>query len=336
MKSHMSIRPAISGMSFTQSSIVCLIVALSFAVFMRSFYTEGDIREYLRSFEQISLLNPADAYVMYGLILGASEPVYFLVSYIFSQLGFSYDFFKVAMAVGLAVVVTKYLAINGVPLMSRLIFITTNFYIIALYAEAERLGLAVFFIVLGLILIQQDRTKFASIMIVAGVLSHFQMVLPIAAYGISRVLMSLLKKFDALYISKSTAQWVMVGIAFTAILLLTGNVISSFGDRIVEKIIFYYERRAGISSIFQAVLLLPVLMVMSRRILPDLITYSIIALPAIFIGSERINICLVFFYFLVVLRERRWFHPLNIIILAYFSFKGILFLITAIQHGRGY
>ena len=98
------------------------------------FYQGGDLEAYRNVYENASRMSFSQVYRFSSQELGASEPVYIVIVWVFSKI-FSYKVFKLILSFLLIWVLMKvlrqYLSINGLAKnLLLLLFVSTNYYIL--------------------------------------------------------------------------------------------------------------------------------------------------------------------------------------------------------------
>ena len=71
-------------------NIVTLYI-FSFSYFIAQFYTAGDQLQYHSAFNEVKGLGLIEAFAAYHIYLSSDEPIYFLISWVSSNLDFSKD-----------------------------------------------------------------------------------------------------------------------------------------------------------------------------------------------------------------------------------------------------
>jgi hypothetical protein len=308
--------------------------ALSYVSLVTSFYSGGDFISYQSSYTALRGTSLFSGYLIYNNTLGASEVVHFLISYIFSNLGVPYFLFKACLSGMLFMIIYSSLTRNGLHAAIALTFCIGNFYVLALYTELERLSLAFLFFSIFLSAWRNSRKSFSIIFLIMSLLTHLQMGIIILALLSSQIIYfaisSAPKKVSRNIFIFSLWICCVIAIASTTTSFLQDLVI------IIREKLYFYKNSGSAYSLIQGCIALTFAMLFSKRRIHDFAFFMIIFIFIFFLGGERLNIVLVLATFWIAVQNNRWrnipFHVFN----TFFLGKGLLFLLTLLQTGRGY
>lgn len=307
-----------------------MVSKISFLTFLFSFiytlfyiviylnYQKGDFESYHNVFLEIQNLDFWDSYVYYYRLLSASEPIYFLILFSSSKI-ISHLFFKVVLCF-----ILFYLFYNKIVITLKVsnffsffiifILLSTNYYILALITELERLCVAIIFILLYF----KYRNVFFQYF---SLLSHFQIIVIFVHKFVYSAILSLCKLKFNLY-------FVLNAIIFSTILFLAK-------DYLIQKVQFYFDFNDGhIPHDLILFFFVPFIF----KDLNLFIYLTLFFIISLIVGSSRLNILCFFIILYSLSQKRKTFNRdlFIIVLLTYFSLKGFLFINNIYLHGRGY
>lgn len=288
-------------------------------------YVNDDQYLYRLFYESLEDLSLEDGYLSYQTIVGASEPLYFILVFLFNSLFKKDMLFTVVNCIfgyQLAALICRY------KKEYLLLFAATNFYIVALLFSHERLKLAVLFM---LIADNLGSTKYYYL----GIASHFQIII---LSGSSALLKIINSKKNFIYNILNYKFFILIFFSFIGFFY--------FKESIQEKFIYYYQS-AESDYYGKAISIIKVIIFMvvgysytnnkNIIIIPNLIIIFSIFL----IGGDRLVIfsygCMMYCYLNYFNNSQERKIPYLIILInLYMSFKGIYFLNNIIDHGHGF
>jgi hypothetical protein len=130
-------------------NIVTLYIFL-FSYYIAQFYTSGDQLQYHGAFKEMKGLELIEAFGAYHIYLTSDEPIYFLISWLFSNLDFSKNIVMSIANALLANILFRALKKLNTSIYIIVFIICTNYYLFGLYFAAERLKFAFIFLFLNL------------------------------------------------------------------------------------------------------------------------------------------------------------------------------------------
>lgn len=293
----------LSPLYFVLACVLTLIVYVAGESFA-SFFTYSDGQVYATAYELIEGQYLADAYLSFTLTTGSAEPISFLFFYIFSHfvnIFVANTLLNVALILAIFVLLRK----KSANLWCWAPFVLTNFYILLLGFGVLRLKIAVLLLVLSW-LVQDYRMRWA--LILAAVLAHFQMILPLAVF-----------LADALVARRHT-------VALKCVAVLAIALIFAQYDAIREKVIFYAGE--DFTPPYKLIVLSLISLIILDRYKMALIMLGVFLPASLMVGDGRLNII----YFFLIVHEylcfsRRDIYKSIVIVLCaiYLSAKGIDF-----------
>jgi hypothetical protein len=311
---------------------------ISLCYFLISIYESGDFYRYQSYFSGVNRFGVLEGYLYYRNVLGAPEPVYYLITWFISSLGVKYFAFKVAIASCLYIILSATLLRFGIPGLMIILFCSTNFYQLALYSELERLSVAMIFILLGLQYLSQGKSVRAILFGALALGSHSQTAILLLAIGLGKQVESItlhggIKKLS---LKALFGQALALGFTVAAVVAFMVSPLGGVAITTLEQKIDYYSGSSGIASLVQAALFFPLMFLFSKNRLRDTVIYAVISVFIFVFGGERLNIFLAMFVLMLAFANSRWKHPLALLAHVYFTVKGLQFISLVIETGRGY
>lgn len=309
-------------------SVFFALLAFLLSLFLLHFYTKGDQLHYTAFYNGVHNFDFFRGYLFYNRSLGASEPIYYIIIYIFSAFlkkNFLIAMVNAILSYNVSLVLTR-LQVNKLLIISLLL----NFYMIVLFTGAERLKFSI--AILSFYFLASGSLKQNSLLFLS-VFTHFQTSL--LAIGI--------KFKDILYFVRSIF---LLRMSFKKVFLMTLLVLGSLGALVafylLQKQLMqkwnYYSSSQSLMNIIKPTIFLVLTLCYRKKI--SLLEIFGMFLPLIVIsmllGSERV---VIFCYFVFFYYASRVNHGINIGILlsqSYFIYKGIDFIINILQHNKGF
>ena len=300
---------------------VIYLVMLVLSYLLVDLYQGGDLEAYRNVYENAARMSFSQVYRFSLQELGASEPVYIVFVWVFSKI-FSYKVYKLILSFLLIWLLIKflrqYLSINGLAKnLLLLLFVSTNYYILALITELERL--CVSFVLIGLYLSNNEKKY-----LVLAFGAHLQTLIIIIAHLASDFIFKLAK----LTLSK---QFV-AGLFIFLILYFTYNDLMAQ----IRTKLYYYFQTSGltIDNVLLVVLVFPVFV----RNLRIFLTLVFISCAGIIVGFDRITVVILFsmIFYIVQMNLNFSRRALLLTLSIGMSTKGFVFISNFLEYGRGY
>jgi hypothetical protein len=281
-------------------SVIVFWAGESFGSFFE--YTDG--QTYLLAFESLRAVSPTEAYLSFVQGTGGAELLSFLVFYIFSQ------FTDIAVANNilntiLILVIFLLLRKKSANVWCWMPFLITNYYILLIGFGALRLKIAVLFLLLSWLTKSESKRW---MLVLASVLSHFQMFIPLCVFIAERFV----------------ARQSMPALKFLLILVIV--ILGYQYEAILGKLIYYANYLSAPPYKLIALSLISLILIDRRK---TAVVMMAIFIPISFvIGDGRLNIM----YIIMITHEylsfskRNVFKSIVLILCAtYLSVKGIYF-----------
>lgn len=314
------------------------VCGISLCYFLISIYEGGDLIGYQSYFSNVKQRSILEGYLFYRSILGASEPVYYLLTWYISNLGVDYLVFKVAIASCLYIVLSTTLLRFSIPLPSILLFCSTNFYLLALYSELERLSVAMIFFLLALRSKSQGKLFWTTLFCGLALGSHLQITILLFAIILGYQVESIALRRDwmKIRINSLLKQVLALSLVLASVVAFLASAAGETFFATINHKIEYYSGSSSMLSLLQAALLFPLMFLLSKNRLRDTVVYAIISCFIFVFGGDRLNIFLAMLVLILAYTNNRWRHPLALVAHTYFTVKGLNFMFLVITTGRGY
>lgn len=291
-----------------------------------SLYVNGDQTGYIKFYNQISQLNMYDGFAYYNNSLDSREPVYFIISWFFSNLGVHKLYYITFINVILSYFTYKYIAKFNVPAFLVFILITLNFYSYVILFAAERLKFALLFIVIALYYEKSKKSIFFTFL---SLLSHSQVIiLFISVYfvTIKKELSDLLLRFKA---TKSFILRIALVLFASALLFLI------LKEHLISKFYSYFYFREPFEFIKISIFFLLSLYYSKNKVTP-LLFFAPMYLFVFLFGGERLNFMGYYGFLYFSFLNNRGLNLGVLLTTVYFIYTGFSFLFKVIEHGDGF
>lgn len=303
--------------------ILFALFTLIFSLIIFPFYTGGDQEHYRLFYDSVAKYSFAEGFIAYRNYLGASEPVYYLIIFIFNNLvekDILISIVNSIFAYNVARCLIK-MRVNVFVVFSILF----NFYFIVLLFSAERLKFSMMFFFMSLA-VGSGFKQYALLFLC--VLSHLQSLMLVYVQKISQIKNELIKYFK--------------GGNFFRIFLLVGVllgfffVLYSMSGYLGDKYTAYSEKAGIVNVIKPIVFCLLSIFYCQKRWFEIIAIFAPLVFASVLVGEERIVIfCYgIFFYFAAQVKRGVNFGIL--ITNLYFIYKGIEFVVNILINGNGF
>lgn len=306
-------------------SIIYSVLVFLFSLLLFQYYTEGDQRFY-RAFYNLCLQDENTLLLKFNCYketLGAQEPIYFFIAYIFSFFSskiFFTSFTNALLIFFLVQAVFKYYE----KVWHRhifIIFLISNYYMLGLFFSTERLKIGFLFFIVAICLNNKK-----SVLLITAILSHLQMLFIITPFVLSILL-------------KSTVRlWVKTTLIVSSSLSII-LIFFLLKEQVFGKFNAYYqgaiESGSGPIGVIKTSFFI-ILACFSLRRFEPLIVGAPIIIMAYFIGSTRLGMMAFILYLCYVIKLNKRMDIAMIIALSYFSYKSIGFITNTLSSGDGW
>ena len=317
---------------FNINSIIRKIVTVYiflFTYFIAQFYTENDQFLYNKSYDAIKGLSLIEAFASYNLNLGSSEPIYFLISWVSSNLELSKNLIMSISNAILANIIFRVFNKLNTSIYIIVFIICTNYYLFGLYFAAERLKFAFIFLFLAFLVHENFKKKYLYFFL--SFITHVQILVILAGSLFANIFEWLM-----LFLKKSKLKFTLK--YFIAFFVLIIAIIFLF-DYLLKKLSNYSEIASSndfISNIFQSILFLILSLLYTDDKRRTILIFLIIIFSASILGPGRVTMMAYMFFMFYSSKFKNGFNFGLISTSLYFFVKSIYFIIYVFQIGHGY
>jgi len=311
-------------------SNIYLAIAFTF-VFIKSYvllgwYTGGDQVHYHKLYDSLAAANFSEIMALSLSLVSGAEPIYAHLMWVGAQLNFDKNIyisiFNSTLITGLFV----FLRANKAPFFIYILVIT-NFYVLVLLTSAERLKFAYLMLVLAACV---AATPGKALMLAASPFGHLQAFIMLPSIFLAYIESDIKKLVLKFKLNVRNFKY----LALPA--LVIAAVVAMKIDSILPKALIYLQQDQSYMEVLNLVALTFVALVATRnRFRMTLVLLPMF--PAVqLLGGDRVNmiaITLVFYYLTI---EHRLNHPILVLMLIYFSIRGILRVKWIFNYGHGY
>lgn len=301
-----------------------LFVGIS-SIIVLPYYINGDQSHYRNLYSGLEGLPLFDGFVFYKLTIGSEEPVYFLFSWMLSNLGIEKDVFITIANILLAVVGYKTLLKLGSKPYVSYIIVSFNFYFLVFYLSAERLKFALIFSFLFYI---ADRLK--PLYALLSILSHSQIIIiyfSVMAPNLKQFLYDIFVRFK--FKNKYLLIMIIAIVASPIVFVILGNHISS-------KISYYYTSENTIIDFLRIFAFFTLSFFYAKKKIDTIFAFLPLFVLVFFLGGERINFIGYFMFLYFSVHYRGGFNFGIIITNIYFTVTSYFFIKDVIEFGTGF
>jgi len=313
--------------SLTRSLVTLYIFLFSYLI--AKFYTAGDQFQYQSAFKEVKGLGLIEAFAAYHFYLSSDEPIYFLISWVSSNLNFSKDIIMSIANALLANILFRVLKKLNTSIYLIVFIICTNYYLFALYFAAERLKFAFIFLFLAFLSDKNVNKKYLYLFL--SLISHIQVLVIMASNFFANTIQGLLifvKRFKFKFNSRSLIVFFVLGLTFLFL-----------NEHLIKKFTFYSESTSSkelISNTFQTILFLFLSLLYTDDKRRTILIFIFILISASILGSSRVTMMAYMFFMYYSLRINKGFNLVIMTTSLYFSVKSIFFIINVFQFGHAY
>lgn len=291
--------------------------------YLLGLYVGGDQIHYNALYMSAFGLSLSELYVAQQNYVGGAEPVYTLIIWLGVFLDVPKDvYISVFNSIFAGTLVAVLRAYRASWIFIALIFL--NFYFLVLLTSAERLKFGYMFLVLGAMASGWLRWTF----IAAAPLAHFQII----ALYLSSLIGHIARSGYAVGL-----RWNVRGILMAlGILLIVAAVVVIFSAPLQGKFEAHHGVEYGVDELLQWSLLLGCAMIIFGFNKTVLLTFAIFVPALVMLGGSRVNMILFTAFLILVVEARKSNHPVVLVLLLYFAFRGFDFVYNVYQFGDGF
>jgi hypothetical protein len=308
-------------------AVFCIF--FTFSYYIAPYNSEGDQQHYNKFYDGISSYSYLEGLIFYRSALGSSEPVYYSMVWLLADLIEKNSMMSLLNAL-LGTLLFQWMFKHRVS-MFVIAMQSMNFYLLVLFFAAERLKLAVLFLMISVYLLGWLRYLFIGF----SVLSHAQMVILIVARMFSTYTLELASILHG-YIRRKTIILYFFGIAaFIAILVpIYPHILQKYNHYSfrVSQVSVWYEI---IKPIIFMLMTLPYALKLNTG-LESFYMHVTLTIAIMFVGNDRLVIISFFIFMYYALRVHRGLNLGVLVLSVYFGIKGIVFLNKIFLYGNGF
>ena len=304
-------------------ALTIAVIYLIFSLLIYPQYTAGDQSFYRPFYDSVSEFGLLDGFLFYRASLGASEPIYFIVSKVCSGL-IDKDLLMSLLNGVLVYLLVIWIEKNKI---SRLVIplLALNFYLLVLLFSAERLKFAMLLLMLAV----NSKGLKKSIFAAFSFLSHTQAIFLIVNW-LSLQFIPILT--DAI---KGKVKKRSLGVFFLIVLFLI--LIIPLAAHMQEKLSAYSERSSGLGELIKpGLFVILTLFYANRDRFTSIVMHLPILMAAYLVGGERTVIFSYFIFLSFSLKYKKGINSGVFFTSLYFCFQGIIFLGNVIAFGDGF
>ena len=272
-----------------RNSLVFLFITFVYLFLIQFLYDFRDNVNYFSAFKAVQDAPTfAGSYIAYMKELGASEPILFILQYQFSSF-LSYVAFNHLINFLLLIVI--YLSVNKYfkkNLIAFVIILLFDYYLYRLTGELHRFKLSMLFFLLFFLYF--ENTKYKTFSILLSILSHFQIAVVYLVLVIKNI---------------KITRFIKLRTIFNILFLIVAVCVffALYYDHFLYKLRYYLLLAFPLSTFIIGILYLSYVTLFKdkKNTLNFLYLFLVIASIAFFIGSDRVNIFLVEFIFIMEL-----------------------------------
>lgn len=297
--------------------------SLALSLLFLPLYVEDDQYLYRLLYENLDVNDYLGGYLLYGYIIGSVEPIYYtLVFFLHSWI--SKDILFSIINALFAYMLSKFICKYNKEWL--LLYLSTNFYLMALFFSHERFKLAI--TIFLLLFIGGSSSRFFKYALV--ILTHFQMILVVLIELFSRSQIQSGIRTNYFYKFAIIILLLSVGFIFSEPLL------SKFNSYIASDV-NVFER---ISDVFKVIVFTSISILFcnkkSKAIIPNIVLLPLVVI----LGGGRLVILsyayMMYFYITNQRINNSAYVWLILIVNLYFSYAGIIFLYNIYDKGYGF
>lgn len=309
------------------SQIFATICVYFISLILLEKYTYGDQILYMKFYENIFGLSLKEGFLVYREIIGSYEPIYYLISWFFSNLSVPKNIFIAisnAFLVYLIFALTK--RMNS-SLLIVLLIVITNFYFFAMYTELERLKFGFIFFLLSMLFF--EKKLFFYIASFLTVFTHIQFFVLYAVFFCIYGWNNVRNLFVRFRVNKYFIFHFIIILVFTIMFLVLMQ------EHIENKVEYYFDGFDYV-SLLKAIPFFVLIYTYAKKKSEALIFILALSFSVLLFGADRLNIFGFFVFLYYGLSFRRGLNAGVFVTTVYMAFKTIYFIDNIFLYGRGY
>lgn len=303
--------------------ICCALFIFLYSIILSPYATDGDQIHYRYIYGEIGGQPFLEALAFYFINIDSKEVLHFLLSWLFSSLGFDKDFFVALSNAFLAYFAAAlFCKLNTLKIIAFVI-ITTSFYFNVLYFSAERLKYGFIFFIWSIIYINKAKSFY--LLLFTSVMSHAQMLISYLSIAFVNAMESLERLISKGVLSKS----------LFSLFLLGGLLAVAIGPHILHKLAAY-ETEIKLFDLAKILVVMALTLFYARNRKQAFYLFIPLVVVVMIIGSDRVLMLGYFVFLYYGVQVNRGLNIGTMITTVYFSAKSIDYLINLLTYGNGF
>ena len=303
---------------------LCVYVLVSTITYQFSlYYVAGDQVGYNDAYRAVRGIGPLAAFELYQDFVSTLEFVHYSIVYIGSNLLIDKNVLFSLINGVFSVLIFRSLRGFNVSIFVSLFLIFTNYYVYVFYFAAERLKLALLFLLFSAYLARGGLSR--TLCLTAAIMSHVSVMLLVSGAALNRLLI-ILKGW------RHCSNWVLI-----EILMFLSLMCIFFSDYILWKMYQYADdHNFTLGSSVPLVLLISASLYYSRdkggvvlEFIPAVIAFAVL-------GGSRVNMFAYMIFLKHGLQYKRGVNWGVAVTSAYFAAKSVSFVRNVLETGQGF
>ena len=303
------------------SNKILKLITVIYSILLIYYYDGGDLLDYRNYYAEVGNYGILNGFRYYVGSLGASEPIYYVITYTSSTLGVPHALFVIILNF---LLISSYL--NNFDQKSKFslfmaMSMLVGFHFAMLFTELERLKLGFIFTFIAL---SYEQRKWRYCLLMLALLSHLSLLI----LFIVQILVDTVNPRG--WRLKINFKNLIIGTLLFLILLATRQ-------EALQAKLQHYVRGFDYSSFIEAFLITIYFSFLAQRNRAEvMILGSIISLLSPFIGGGRLLIIALPIFFMRVQGSKKVINQFVLFPIGmYYLIRGIMFLYNTVEMGRG-
>lgn len=312
-------------LGFDVRYLIAPILAFVLTVWIDPSYTGGDPSLYRYVYDALPTETLSHGFFFYSVILSSTEPLYYLLTWVLSNIGVPREIFIGISSALLAFLATRILVQRGANLFLATAIANSSFYFILLYTTTDRLKIATIFLILSVITVKKPRV--AIVFAFLATASHIQVAI-------------LYISFISIYTANQLMTAIKTGVLSPKVIGTTivvfSVVLASYyviGNQIASKAVSYIGLGKPEDLIRVLPFYLATLYYAKDRLNVTLLFLPLIALTPI-VGYGRLNIFSYFILLYYCSEKKQGFNIPVILTSLYFAYSSYAFISRIREFGE--
>jgi hypothetical protein len=306
---------------------LCVYVLVSAITYQFSrYYVAGDQVGYNDAYRAVRGIGPLTAFELYQDFISTLEFVHYSIVYIASNLLIDKNLLFSLINGAFSVFIVRSLRDFNVNIIVSLIFVFTNYYVYVCYFAAERLKLALLFLLVGAYLARGVLSR--TLCLTAAITSHVSVIILISGAAMKRILANLNGW-------RQSSNWMLLELLIFLSSLAFFYIF--FGEYILWKLhqyIFYHKFSWG--SLVPLVLYISASLYYTKNKGDVVVDFIPAVIAFALLGGSRVNM---FAYMIFLKHGLQYNRGVNwgvAVTSVYFAAKSVSFVKSVLETGQGF